>query len=151
MGHTFTTVRVHVVFSTLGRRPLLLAEVQPRVWDYIGGIGKNHGIPIHQVGGTDNHVHILLSIPATVTISKTVQTLKAFSSKWINETGVIKGGRFAWQEGYSAFSVSESNVEAVAKYTRGQAAHHAKHTFEDELRSLLVKHGVQFDERYVFG
>ena len=93
MGHTFTTVRVHVVFSTLGRRPLLLAEVQPRVWDYIGGIGKNHGIPIHQVGGTDNHVHILMSLPATVTISKTVQTLKAFSSKWLNETGAMKNGR----------------------------------------------------------
>jgi hypothetical protein len=63
----------------------------------------------------------------------------------------MKNGRFAWQEGYSAFSVSESNVEAVAKYIRGQAEHHAKHSFEDELRALLVKHGVQFDERYVFG
>ena len=151
MGHTFTTVRVHVVFSTLGRRPLLLPDLQLRVWEYIGGIGKNHGIPIHQVGGTDNHAHILMSIPATVTISKTVQTLKAFSSKWLNEPGAMKNGRFAWQEGYSAFSVSESNVESVAKYIRGQAEHHRKHSFEDELRSLLVKHGVQFDERYVFG
>lgn len=145
------TVRVHVVFSTQGRRPLLLAEVQARVWDYIGGIGKNHGVPIHEVGGIENHVHILLSIPPTVTISKTVQTLKAFSSKWLNETGTMKNERFAWQEGYSAFSVSESNMEAVRKYIRGQAEHHRKHSFEDELRGLLVKHGVQFDERYVFG
>lgn len=151
MGHTFTTIRVHVVFSTHGRRPLLLPEVQTRVWDYIGGIGKNHGIPIHEVGGIADHVHILMSIPATVTMAKAVQTLKAFSSKWLNESGVMKNGRFAWQEGYSAFSVSESNVEAVARYIRGQAEHHGKRSFEDELRALLVKHRVQFDERHVFG
>jgi REP element-mobilizing transposase RayT len=92
-----------------------------------------------------------MSLPAVVTLSKAVQTLKAFSSKWLNETGLMKTGRFAWQEGYSAFSVSQSNVENVAKYIRGQAEHHGKHSFEDELKSLLIKHGVQFDERYVFG
>lgn len=63
MGHTYTTIRVHVVFSTAGRRPLLEPAMQPRVWDYIGGIGRNHGIPIHQIGGIDNHVHILMSVP----------------------------------------------------------------------------------------
>jgi REP element-mobilizing transposase RayT len=151
MGHTYTTVRLHVVFSTQARKALLSTDLQPRVWDYIGGIGKNHGIPVHEVGGIENHVHILMSIPPTVTISKAVQTLKAFSSKWLNETGAMKNGRFAWQEGYSAFSVSQSNVEAVAAYIRNQAEHHAKHSFEDELRSLLIRHGVKFEERYLFG
>ncbi|MBZ5628472.1 MAG: IS200/IS605 family transposase [Acidobacteriia bacterium] len=151
MAHTFTTIRVHVVFSTQGRKPLLLPDMQPRVWDYLGGIGKKHEIPIHEIGGTENHVHILLSLPPTVTLSKAVQTLKAFSSKWLNETGVMKTGRFAWQEGYSAFSVSQSNTGAVVNYIRGQLEHHGKHSFEDELRSLLIKHGVEFDEEYVLG
>jgi REP element-mobilizing transposase RayT len=112
---------------------------------------KNHEIPIHEIGGTENHVHILMSLPPAVTLSKAVQTWKAFSSKWLNETGVMKTGRFAWQEGYSAFSVSQSNAEAVVNYIRGQVEHHAKHSFEDELRSLLIKHAVEFDEKYAFG
>ena len=148
MGHTYTTIRVHVVFSTAGRRPLLEPAMQPRVWDYIGGSGRNHGIPIHQIGGIDNHVHILMSVPETIPISKAVQTLKAYSSKWLNETGSSK---FAWQEGYAAFSVSQSNADKVAAYIRGQAEHHAKHSYEDEFRSLLLRNGVTYDERYVFG
>jgi putative transposase len=150
MGHTYTTIRIHVVFSTLGRRPLILPEVQPRLCDYIGGIGKNHDIPIHEIGGIEDHVHILLSMPPTVTLSKVVQLLKAYSSKWMNE-GVIKMGRFSWQEGYAAFSVSRSNFDKVAEYIRGQTEHHKKHAFEDELKSLLLRNGVQFDERYVLG
>ena len=149
MGHTYTTVRVHVVFSTAGRRPLIASDLQPRVWEYIGGIGRNHGIPIHQVGGVDNHVHILMSVPSTMTLAKAVQTLKAYSSKWLNE--ISENTRFAWQEGYAAFSVSQSNAENVAAYIRGQADHHGKHSFEDEFCSLLVRNGVQYDARYVFG
>ena len=85
-----------------------------------------------------------------MTLSKIVQTMKAYSSKWMNE-GVMKAGRFEWQEGYAAFSVSQSNVEKVAEYIRGQAEHHKKHAFEDELKSLLVRNGVEFDEHYVLG
>jgi putative transposase len=150
MAHTYTTIRLHIVFSTQGRRPLVLPDVQPRLWDYIGGLGRNHEIPIHAVGGIENHAHVLLSAPPTITVAKIVQTLKAYSSKWMNE-GVMKGGRFAWQEGYSAFSVSQSNAEKVVEYIRGQTEHHKKHAFEDELRALLVRNGVPFDERYVFG
>lgn len=150
MGHTYTTIRLHVVFSTQGRKALITPEAQTRLWEYIGGLGKNHDIPIHEIGGIENHIHILMSVPPTITVSKTVQTLKAYSSKWMNE-GVMKTGRFAWQEGYAAFSVSQSNVEKVAEYIRGQAEHHKKQAFEDELKSLLVRNGVSFDERYVLG
>ncbi len=87
MGQTFTTIRIHVVFSTKERRAMIPNHLQPRLWDYLGGIGRNHRIPIHAVGGTDNHVHILLSLPPTFLLSKAVQTLKAFSSKWLNEEG----------------------------------------------------------------
>ncbi|MFB3918144.1 MAG: transposase [Terriglobales bacterium] len=86
-----------------------------------------------------------------ITIAKSVQTIKAFSSKWLNEIKAIKIGRFAWQEGYSAFSVSQSNMQAVAQYARNQAEHHGKHPFEDELRSLLIRHGVFFEEEHLFG
>ena len=151
MAHTFTTVRLHVVFSTEGRKRLLPPELQPRVWDYIGGIGRNHRLPIHEVGGTSNHVHILMSLSPTITIAKSVQTVKAFSSKWLNEIKAMKNGRFAWQEGYSAFSVSQSNMPVVAKYIRNQAEHHGKHTFEDELRSLLHRHEIAFNDHDLFG
>ncbi|MGH9524374.1 MAG: IS200/IS605 family transposase [Terriglobales bacterium] len=149
MGHTYTTIQIHVVFSTSGRRPLILPDVQPRLWDYIGGLGRNHNIPILEIGGIENHVHTLMSAPPTMMVSKIVQTLKAYSSKWMNE-GVMKGGRFAWQEGYAAFSVSQSNVDRVTEYIRGQVEHHKNHPFEDELKSLLLRNGVSFDERYVF-
>ena len=150
MGHTYTTVRVHVVFSTQMRRPLIAADYQARLWEYIGGLGKNHNIPIHVVGGIDNHAHLLLSVPPTQTLSKVVQTLKAYSSKWLNDE-IMKNGRFAWQQGYAAFSVSQSNVAAVEDYIRHQPEHHKKHAFEDELRSLLIRNGVIFDARYVLG
>lgn len=150
MAYTYATIRLHVVFSTSGRRPLILPDVQPRLWDYLGGIGRNHKIPIHAIGGIENHAHILMSAPPTIPLSKIVQTLKAYSSKWMNE-GVMKGGRFAWQEGYAAFSVSASNSERVEQYIRDQVEHHKQHAFEDELKSLLLRNGINFNERYVFG
>ena len=150
MGHTYTTIRLHIVFSTMDRRPIIAPDVQPRLWDYIGGLCRNHNIPVHEVCGIDNHAHILLSLPPTAMLSKVVQDIKAYSSKWMNE-GIMKNGRFAWQQGYAAFSVSESNADKVAEYIRGQAEHHKKHAFEDELRSLLLRNGVKFDERYVLG
>ena len=150
MGHTYTTIRVHVVFSTQGRRPLIAQDHQSRLWDYFGGIGKNHNIPVHAVGGIDDHAHVLLSVPPTMTLSKVVQTLKAYSSKWMNDE-IMKNGRFTWQEGYAAFSVSQSNISAVQEYIRNQVEHHKQHAFEDELKSLLLRHDVRFDDRYVLG
>lgn len=85
-----------------------------------------------------------------MTLSKLVQTLKAYSSKWMNDE-IMKSGRFTWQEGYAAFSVSQSTVARVEEYIRHQIEHHKNHDFEDELKSLLLRHGVVFDERYVLG
>lgn len=150
MSHTYTVLRAHVIFSTEHRRASILAELQPRLWDYIGGIGRNHAIPIHAVGGTDDHAHILLSVPTTQTIAQVLQTLKGNSSKWVNDEHLTQE-RFSWQQGYAAFSVSQSNAEAVKAYVLNQPEHHRKHTFEDEFRSLLLAHGIEFDERYVFG
>lgn len=150
MAHTYTSVRIHLVFSTDQRKNLIFPDLQPRMWDYIGGIGRTHGIPVHAVGGIENHCHVLVSLPRDVTIAKCVQILKAYSSKWVNENKFMTGGRFAWQEGYSAFSVSESKFDPVVEYIRNQTEHHHDHSFEDERKALLVKHNIPFVEEEVF-
>jgi len=148
MPHTYTANRLHVVLSTKYRRDLISAEFQPRLWAYIAEIGRNRVINILAVGGVANHAHVLLSLPPTVPLAKAVQTLKGISSKWMNQLG--RGG-FAWQEGYAAFSVSQSQVNSVIRYVTSQPEHHQKHSFESEFLSLLAKHGIEYDPKYVFG
>jgi len=151
MANSHISNRLHVLFSTKNRMPLIPEDVQPRLWAYLVGVGRNRDIPVFVTGGIDNHVHLLLSLPATLTLDKAVQTLKAVSSKWMGRSG---SKRFAWQEGYAAFSVSASNVKRVASYIREQKRHHAKRTFEQELLALLKllkKHGVDYDPKFVFG
>jgi REP element-mobilizing transposase RayT len=99
------------------------------------------------IGGTENHVHILMHLPPKLALAKAVQLLKANSSKWMSE----QGKEFSWQEGYGAFSVSASNLDQVIRYIQNQEAHHRKMGFEEEFRALLQKHGVEYDPKYVFG
>ncbi|MGC2324269.1 MAG: IS200/IS605 family transposase, partial [Terriglobales bacterium] len=101
MAHTYVSALLHVVFSTKGRRKTISAELQPRLWAYLGGIARHNRMTSVQVGGTADHVHVLLILPATVAIAKAVQLLKGGSSKWIHET---EGKPFAWQDGYGAFT-----------------------------------------------
>jgi putative transposase len=147
MPHSYISNRLHVVFSTEGRRPLISADLQPKLWSYLAAIGKNKGVPVFATGGTENHVHLLIALPPTMTLAKAVQVIKANSSKWVRETDP----RFSWQEGYGGVSVSASAIDAVTAYIHGQAEHHRKHSFEAEFRAWLVKSGIPFDERYVFG
>ncbi len=148
MPHSYAANRIHVVFSTRERRKQIAPDFQPKLWAYIAGIGRNHDLVIHEVGGWQDHAHILFSLPATMTLAKAVQTLKVNSSKWVRENGRRD---FGWQDGYGAFSVSQSNLQKVASYIRNQQKHHRKLSFEDEFRTLLRKHGLQFDERFIFG
>ena len=148
MSHSYVSNRVHIVFSTRERRDLISNENQPLLWAYVCGIGKNLHAQVLKVGGTGNHIHALIGLPATVALAATVQKIKGSSSKWMHENGVKD---FEWQAGYGAFSVSASGLDAVVHYIEIQAEHHAKHTFEDEFRSLLIRHGVPFHEKYVFG
>jgi putative transposase len=147
MAHTSVQIIVHVVFSTKERRSLIPREFQPRMWAYVAGICKHHGIGVHAVGGTSDHLHALIQIPATMATAKAVATIKANSSRWANEEGV----RFAWQAGYTAFSVSKSYVSAVVEYIQNQEAHHKRRTFDREIVAMLTKHGVEFDSKYLFG
>jgi putative transposase len=147
MAHTFSRNHIHLVFSTKDRRKTIRKELQPRLWAYLAGICKNQGMVTLAIGGTENHVHILLHLPPKLALANAVLLLKANSSKWM--TGQGKG--FAWQEGYGAFSVSSSNLDQVSRYIQNQEAHHRKAGFEEEFRALLGKHGVEYDPQYIFG
>jgi putative transposase len=147
MPHSYAQNVVHVIFSTKDRRRLLSKEFQPKLWAYIAGVCKNHQIHVDAIGGTDDHIHLLIRIPGTWSVAKVVLTIKSNSSKWVNE----QGRRFSWQEGYAAFSVSGSLVPRVARYINTQEAHHKRMTFDTEFIALLKKHGVKFDPSFVFG
>lgn len=116
----------------------------------MAGIARNHGFEAIKIGGVADHVHSLLLIPPAISLSKAIQTFKACSSKWLNETETV-GKDFAWQEGYGAFSVSASHTENVIAYIENQAIHHAKRSYEDEFVELLNRYGIAYDPVYVFG
>jgi putative transposase len=147
MSHSYSSNRVHVVFSTKNHEPRISPEVQRKLWPYIAGIARNHGLEAIKVGGVEDHAHALLVLPPTMPLAKAIQTIKACSSKWLNDT--IKN--FAWQEGYGAFSVSASQTPEVVRYIGNQAAHHVKRNFEQEFLDLLNKYGVKYDPAHVLG
>jgi REP-associated tyrosine transposase len=147
MAHTYPNVLIHCVFSTKERRDSIPHELRERLSMYFVGIGKGHDIPVLCEGGTTNHAHLLIALPATIPLAKAIQVLKANSSRWLGEHGFD----FAWQDGYGAFSVSASNLAAVKQYIEHQPEHHAKHSFEDEFVSLLRRSGVTYDTEFVFG
>jgi putative transposase len=147
MSHSYAQNHLHVVFSTKERQKLIASSVQLKLWSYMAGIARNHDFLVLANGGMEDHVHLLIQLPPVLTLAKAISLIKANSSKWMNEHGM----KFAWQEGYGAFSVSASNLRAVERYIANQEAHHRKMTFEQEFEGLLRKHGIQFDPNYVFG
>jgi putative transposase len=147
MSHTYTQNHLHVVFSTKERRRLIAPPIQPKLWSYMAGIARNHDFLVLANGGMEDHVHLLVQLPPALALARAVLLLKSNSSKWMNE----RGTKFAWQEGYGAFSVSSSNLGAVERYIANQAQHHRKMTFEQEFIALLKKHKIEFDPRYVLG
>ncbi len=150
MSHTYSSNRVHVVFSTKERQKRLPQDLQPKLWAYIAGIAHHHGFEATQVGGAADHVHALLVVPPAMPLSKAVQAVKGCSSKWLNDTG-IAGNNFAWQEGYGAFSVSASQTDGVIAYIQNQTTHHKKRNYEEEFLELLEKYGISYDPVHVLG
>ncbi len=142
-------ILLHVVFSTKYRKPLLLDDWRDDLYAYIGGIIKGHKSTLLNSGGIEDHVHLFLRIHPEFAISKTIQLLKANSSKWINDHRKTPR-RFEWQRGYGAFSVSQSMSEAVKRYISNQREHHRKQSFVDEYLTMLVKHNVEFEPKFVF-
>ena len=139
----------HCVFSTKERHPLIMPGLRERLWPFLGGIARENKMKAMEIGGVEDHIHILLSLPATLPVSKAMQLIKGGSSKWIHETFPDQR-LFAWQEEYGAFSVSVSQLGKTIAYIRSQPEHHRKITFQEEFLMLLKRHGVEYDERYLW-
>jgi REP element-mobilizing transposase RayT len=144
--HSFVSCLIHYAWATKERRPLIQADLQRRLWPYLGGIARENGVKAFVVGGVEDHVHILVAIPSMLSVAKSVQLLKGNSSKWIHET-FPEHRSFEWQDGYGAFSIGVSGVEDTTKYIQGQAEHHRKMTFKEELETFLKKHGMEYVDR----
>jgi putative transposase len=147
MPQSLSRVLIHLVFSTKNREPFIKPEHRDRLFSYLGGALNGIGCPAITVGGVADHVHLLFVLGRTVSVSQVVEELKKESSKWAKP---IIHPAFYWQHGYGAFSVSPSNVEWVKAYIEKQEEHHAAISFQDEFRELLRRHGIEWDERYVW-
>ena len=149
MPGTYSQILLHIVFSTKHREQWITTELADRLYPYMGGIVRAERGVLYDIGGVDDHVHMYLRWRPDESVSDLLRTIKARSSLWVHQT-LPSLGAFAWQEGYSVFSVSKSQEEAVRKYIANQAEHHTKEDFKSELLRLLRAHGIEFDERYVF-
>ena len=147
MGHSYYNVLIHVVFSTKNRLKSIPRDRQEELWRYITGIARNHDISVIAIGGMPDHLHTLMALPGTVACSTAIQKIKSNSSKWM--AGFV--GDFCWQEGFGAFSVSDSRRNQVIAYIHNQEEHHKKRTFEEEFVALLKAHKIDYDPKFVFG
>ena len=146
---SYVSAYFHCVFSTKERRPWITAAVAQRLWPFLGGIARENEMRALEIGGVADHVHILLSLPGAMPVSKALQLLKGGSSKWVHDS-FPEQRLFAWQEKYGAFSVSVSQLDVVTEYIKGQEDHHRKTTFQEEFVMLLKKHRMEFDEKYLW-
>ena len=150
MANTYTSLFYHIIFSTKNRETWINPGIQQRVWEYIGGIARQHKASAIQIGGAADHIHALVLVPAAISVSQIAQFLKGDSSKWIHvEIQGLRG--FAWQDGYGAFTVSKSQLPGVIQYIQNQKEHHRLNTFQEEYIKLLQLHEIQYDERYLLG
>lgn len=149
MSQSLVKNLVHLVYSTKHRELLIPKEHQAALFAYQAGIFKAWESPALVIGGVEDHVHALIALSKNQPLKKIVEEVKKGSSKWMKSDGP-RIPQFSWQNGYAAFSVSQSNVEAVQKYIAGQEEHHRKVTFQDELRALFKRHQIAFDDRYVW-
>ena len=148
MGSTHVSLHYHLVFSTKDRIASIAEPIRDRVHGYLGGIVRGiGGVPL-EIGGTADHVHLLVGLKATHTVADVLRAIKGDSSRWVHET--FGDSRFSWQEGYGAFTVSRSNLSTVREYIAKQEEHHRKESFQEEYLEFLRKHEIEFDERYLW-
>jgi REP element-mobilizing transposase RayT len=144
MAKTYTKLVYHIVFSTKERLPLITEEIRDRLYEYLGGVIRGEKGSLLEIGGVADHIHLLARFGAAIAVSDMIQRIKGNSSHWLNQQ---PESWFAWQNGYGAFTVSESQATTVRKYIQRQEEHHKRLSFKDELASLLRKHRIDFDER----
>ncbi|HMH42888.1 MAG TPA: IS200/IS605 family transposase, partial [Pyrinomonadaceae bacterium] len=149
MPQSLSVVYIHLVFSTKARRQFLSdVEVRNALHAYMGGISKQLDCPPIQIGGTEDHVHLLSRFGRKITQAEWVKEIKRISNRWLKNQGT-EYAHFEWQGGYADFSVSQSNLEEVKRYIANQQEHHRKMSFQDEVRELFRKHEQEWDEKYV--
>lgn len=139
MSHAYSRNHVHIVFGTKDGRKCIHGEMRERLWNNLRDSAREYGVEMVDIGGTEDHVHLLITLPPKISISVLMRAMKANSSVWMNAEGHL----FAWQAGYGAFSVSASNLEKVSTYIRRQEDHHGTVSFEEEFGALLKKHGIE--------
>jgi REP element-mobilizing transposase RayT len=149
MAQSLSNVLIHLVFSTKNRHPWLRVEIENELTKYIAGTCRELVSPTHKIGAFDDHVHIACSLGRTISISKLVEEIKTGSSKWIKTKGNAFNG-FAWQNGYGAFSIGQSQLDDLRGYIANQREHHRKKSFQEEFRELLSRYEIEYDERYVW-
>jgi len=148
MANTYTSLHYHVIFSTKNRESWIRPDIEQRLWSYMGGIARENDMTAVGIGGIDDHLHLLLNIPPMLALSNAVKLIKGGSSKWAKDLPGLAS--FRWQDGYAAFTVSKSNLPEVLSYVGKQREHHRGKSFAQEYRALLDRHGIQYDERYMF-
>ena len=146
---SYVSNHIHLVFGTKERRKLITPTLRERLWAFMGGIARQNKMKAIEIGGIDDHVHLLISLPATLSVSKAAQLIKGGSSKWVHET-FPEHLHFQWQEKYGSFNVSVSQLDTLIRYIRNQETHHRTMTFQEEFLALLKKHRIEFDERYLW-
>ncbi len=149
MPQSYFQIYAHIVFSTKNREPLLNEAIRPRIHAYLATLARDFGCPFVHVGGASDHVHILADIGKKTLPVNLIAKMKQESSKFIKTAGA-QYGKFYWQNGYGAFSVSAKDRQAVISYIDNQMEHHKKQSFQDELRGFLKQYGIQYDERYMW-
>jgi len=147
MSSTYLSLHYHLVFSTKGREPIIATAWQHQLHKYMAGTVKGLGAQCEIVGGTADHVHLLATLRATHTLADFMRELKRASSVWVHSD--MSKPEFAWQEGYAAFTVSASAVDEVRRYIENQEEHHRERSFREELKLLLQRSNVKFEERYL--
>jgi len=149
MASTLTNLLYHIVVSTKNREPIITAPIRENLYRYIGGIIRGEGGVLLEIGGMPDHVHLVVRFKSEPSVATMIKIIKSKSSKWLNEQPK-RPGRFEWQRGYAAFTVSVSQLPNVRAYVRNQEQHHRRKTFQEELREILDKHGVAYEERYLW-
>lgn len=149
MAQSYTNLIYHIVFSTKNRESLITPETQPRLYEYIGGIIRNKGGILLEIGGMNDHIHVLAKLRPDNSLSNILRDLKANSTGWMHKV-FPEMKDFSRQNGYGAFTVSASQIEKVKQYIANQEEHHAKVSFKDEFIKLLRANEIEFDAKYLF-
>lgn len=149
MPQSLAKILIHIIFTTKGRTPNLSSALRPSLHAYLATVARNNTCECFCVGGTEDHVHLAIGLSRTLTVADLVKELKTSSSQWL-KTQAPTLSTFAWQEGYGAFSVSPSHLEALRGYIEKQEEHHRQRSFQDEYRKLLEAYGIAFNEQYVW-